>query len=184
MKLRKIIAVAGAIAVAGSISVVQPANAAQTGDTDATFEITAGTLDITVPASTVDLGSVGTGLNQLAGDLGTVSVTDDRGLLVAAWTASARSTAFTTGAAGVDETVPAASIAYAANGGVGSGGGGGALFTFPGAAALSDTVDTPVAALAAAVGINDASWTGNLTFTLLGTQVAGVYAGTVTHSVL
>lgn len=186
MKLRKIIAVAGAMAVAGSLAVVQPAEAAQTGSTDATFTITAGTLDIAVPTGPVNLGSAnaGAGLSQISGDLGSVSVSDNRGLLVAAWTASARTSAFTTGAAGVDETVPAASVAYAANAPSNSGGGVSAVFAHPGAAALSDTLDTTVATLAAGTGVNSSSWTANLTFTLLSTQVAGTYSGTVTHSVL
>lgn len=185
MKLRKTLAAAGALAIAGGMFAMSPAQAAQTGSTDATFEITAGTLDITVPASTVNLGSVNAGLNQLVGDLGTVEVVDNRGLLAAIWTASAQTTAFTTGTADpVSETVPAASIAYAATAQASSGGGGTAVFAFPGASALSDTLATPVASLALGVGVNEASWNAQLTFTLLPTQVAGVYEGTVTHSVL
>ena len=187
MKLRKTLAAAGALAIAGGMFAASPSQAAQTGSTDATFTIQAGTLDITVPASTVNLGTVNlasTAPSTLTGNLGNVQVVDNRGALLGIWTASARTTDFTTGATpGVNQTVPAASVAYAAIGASKTGGGALSQLLTPGAAALNSALDVPVVNLAAGVGINSAEWDAQLTFTLLPTQVAGTYTGTVTHSV-
>jgi hypothetical protein len=68
--LRTKLAVVGA-ATALAMAVPQPADAATTGDTTVTFTVTAGALNITVPAS-VNLGSGAAG-TSLAGQMGPVS---------------------------------------------------------------------------------------------------------------
>lgn len=56
-------------------------------DTTVTFTVTVGELSLTAP-STADLGSGAPG-TTITGALGPVTVTDDRALLSAAWTATA-----------------------------------------------------------------------------------------------
>src|SRR5687768_2781566 len=98
------------LAVAG---IAGPVQAAQTGNTIATFTITAGSLNIVVPASTVALntGTISTGTLSASAALGTVAVTDTRGALVGNWTTGVSSTSFVTGTSTANETVVPASIA-------------------------------------------------------------------------
>jgi hypothetical protein len=175
------IALSTTLAVAGLAGAAGPAHAAQTGGTIATFSITAGTLDIVVPASTVALatGTIATGAPTASALLGAVSVTDNRGLLVGNWVTSVSSSAFVTGSSTPNETVTPARIAYLAGAPTGT----------TGAGVFTPAVSTPLAAApvtaASYVGIgnNTATWNPTLTFTLLSSQVAGLYTGTVTHSV-
>ena len=166
------------LAIAG---IAGPAQAAQTGSTIATFTITAGALDITVPASTVALGTgtISTGALSASATLGTVAVTDTRGALVGNWTAGVSSTSFTTGTATANETVVPASVAYSAGAALATTGTG--VFAPLGVPALAATPGS--AATYVGVGNNSASWNPTLTFTLGAQQVAGTYTGTVTHSV-
>ena len=60
---------------------------------------------------TVDLGSGAPG-TTISGTLGTVTVTDDRALLAAAWTATASATDWTTGGGTPAETIPATDVGY------------------------------------------------------------------------
>src|SRR5713226_8255830 len=62
------------------------ASAATTGTTTTTFTLTGGSISITVPGTTVDLGSVSVAAGTLSGQLGTVTVNDGRGLLNGSWT--------------------------------------------------------------------------------------------------
>jgi hypothetical protein len=165
-------ALAGSAVVAGF---AMPSHAA----TDATFDITGGTLSIVEPASTVALGSTTAGAALFSAQLGDVTVNDDRGALVAAWTTTVSSTDFTTGTAGVAETVLNAAISYDSGAGTALAGEDG---TFVGSAALS--LGAPgSAATWAGTGVNHVTWNPTLSFALLVNQVAGTYAGTITHSV-
>jgi hypothetical protein len=156
------------------------ASAATSGATGATFALTAGAISITVPASTVALGTAAAGASSLSGSLGSVSVTDARGALPAVWTATVTSTPFTTGGATANETVAAAAIGYA-SGLVSSTG----IGVFTGSGTVTPAaIGTGVAgvALTAGIGNNTASWNPTITFTLGASQVAGTYSGTITHS--
>lgn len=95
-------------AVVGVLALAFPARAA---DTTTTFSLAAGSLAISAPASR-DLGSGPTGGGTVSAQLGTVTVTDDRGALAGAWTASVSSTDFTTGGATANETIGKAQITY------------------------------------------------------------------------
>ena len=163
-------------AVTAMASLAVPAHAADTG---ATFDINAGGLAISAPAS-ASLGSVGSGGSSLAGQLGQVQVTDTRALLVATWTATVGSTAFTTGTATAPETVTKANIAY--NSGTGTAGATDVGVFTPGSA-TDLTMDKTAGSWTAGTGNNQVSWNPTLTFTLRTDQVAGTYSGTVTHSV-
>jgi hypothetical protein len=177
MKIRRLALAAVAVLLPG-LAFAAPAGAA---DTVATFSITAGGLAVTVPSGTVALSgaTAAAGSSSVAGTLGSVSVADTRGALVATWTTTFSSTAFTTGGASADETVALANISYASG-----------TVSKTGTGTAVPNVGTAMSALAAArvvtfagIGNNTASWNPTLTFTLLGSQVAGTYTGTVTHSV-
>lgn len=157
-------------------------------DTVATFEVTAaGGLAIDAPNGDVgtplDLGSVASGNLSFAPSLGTVTVTDERAALVANWVATATGTDFDLQGAGADPTndpnqrVAATAITYTAVPNVDLGTG----IATPTAGTLLAPVGSTVAYVGS--GSNTVSWDPTLTMTLLPTQVAGVYQGTVTHSV-
>jgi hypothetical protein len=160
----------------GSFALSAYADAAAT---TTTFVLAAGTLSISAPA-TSNLGnpSVTAGASSFSGQLGSVSVSDTRGNLVSAWTATVSTTSFTTGGATSNETVTGANISYASGTLTTSGVG-----TFTGQPGATLGTSKTAASLAAGVGNNSASWNPTLTFTLLSSQVAGTYTGTVTHSV-
>ena len=155
---------------------------AEAADTPATFSITsAGTLSISAPVASVNLGSVAAGTTTFSPSLGTVTVTDSRASVIAAWTATATGTHFdnqsvgATPATDVNHRVSNLGITYTAVPSVSSGVG----------------VATPTAGTLAVGGLvvfagsgsNVVTWNPTLTFTLLPTQSAGTYAGTITHSV-
>lgn len=180
--MRKALVVTAVTAV-GLVGALQ-GNASAANDTTTTFTLTAGALGISVPAS-ASLSSAAAGAASLTGQLGTVTVTDARGALVSTWTAGVSSTDFlntTTGGTTANEKVVKANVGYAS--GVGTAGLGQVGAMVPTGAV------TPVALGSAAtgaswtgVGNNTVSWNPTLTFTLLPSQVAGTYSGTITHSV-
>jgi hypothetical protein len=172
--------VSTALAVAGLGVFAGPAQAAP-GDTIATFAITGGTLSISVPASTVALatGTVNTGAATAAAQLGTVSVNDARGALLNHWTATVSSTTFVTGGGSASETVAKASIAYSSGAATSTTG----LGAFVPGVLANLTNPGTAASWTGAAGNDTAAWDPTLTFTLLSSQVAGTYTGTITHSV-
>lgn len=163
------------------------AHAQQTDATVATFTLTApGSLGITVPVGTtttpVSLGTATADVGTFAPTLGAVTVVDDRAALLANWTATATGTHFDLQTAGADpvgdanQRVNNTAILYTAT---------------PTAAVGSlDAVTPPSGTLAAGAltvyagsGSNEVTWDPTLTMTILPTQVAGTYQGTITHSV-
>src|SRR5438132_1616662 len=78
-----------ALAAASLLLVALPgvASAATTGTTTTTFTLTGGSMSITVPGTTVNLGSMLVAASSITGQLGTVTVDDHRGLLNGGWTA-------------------------------------------------------------------------------------------------
>lgn len=168
------------LAIAALVGFGGPAHAAP-GDTIATFAITAGSLSISVPASTVALGTgtVNTGASTAAGQLGTVTVTDNRGALVNTWTTTVSSTTFVTGTSTTSETVALANIAYSSGAFTSHSGLG--VFV-PGSLATMTSAGTG-AAYTGAAGNSVTAWNPTLTFTLISSQVAGTYTGTINHAV-
>ncbi|MCW2544143.1 MAG: hypothetical protein JWM40_1695 [Frankiales bacterium] len=176
--MRKVTVLASIVVAAAGVALATPASAGTTGATFTLAGNGAG-LAISQPANGVNLGSASTGASSIAGSLGTVQVTDTRGNLVAAWTATVSSTSFTTGTATTNETVADALISYSSGTATKGTGQVGAMTPSVGV-----TLAAPaVAGIWAGVGNNTVSWNPTLTFTLLPAQVAGTYAGTVTHSV-
>lgn len=185
MSLRtKLVSIAAcASAAAALVGFAPAADAATTGGTTTTFTLTAGNLAITTPSSK-DLGSVATGSASTGAQLGAVSVTDGRGGLNAAWTTSVSSTDFTTGSASADETIAKANADYWS--GLATGSTGTGVFT-PGQATalLKQTLASSRTAFAGSVliGNNSATWNPTVGITIPAQAVAGVYSGTITHSV-
>ena len=151
------------------------------GGTTATFALTGGSLAITVPASTVALntGTVNTGAASASAQLGSVTVADTRGALVNSWTATVSSTAFTTGTATTNETVAVNQIAYSSGAFTAHSG----LGVFVPGLLVNGTLPGTAGSYTGAAGNSSTAWNPTLTFTLLSSQVAGTYTGTVTHSV-
>jgi hypothetical protein len=174
--------VAAAVLATGLIA--QPAGAAPSGDTVATFEILAGTLDITVPAA-ADLGSGSPG-SPLDGLLGAVTVTDGRASDEASWETTVTATVFQTGAGTASETILPSEIDYWS--GLATETTGTGTFT-PGQvdATAADPLDpiTPLIAFThtGGTGNNTATWNPTLVVNVPLESQAGVYTGTVTHSV-
>ena len=187
--MRKPLVLAMTAAMSAGLAAFVPVAAnAGAGDTPSTFTLSAsGGLSIAVPdgsVTPVNLGTASTGAGTLSHALGNVTVTDGRGALTATWTAAASSTNFTTGGATANETVAKANVGYYA--GVGT-----PLLGQVGAFVPAGTAISPVALAGtganvgqwAGTGNNTVTWDPAITFTLLPSQVAGTYSGTITHSV-
>jgi len=145
-----------------------------------TFSVTtSGTLSMTVPASTVALGTSAAPGGTAGGLLGTVSVADNRDIDSASWTVSVADTDFITGTGTGNSLIPAAAASYTV----------GALAVVNGTAVVASTGAIPLSTTAVPVvsetlynGINDASWDPTIGIVVPSTAVAGTYTGTITHS--
>lgn len=144
--------------------------------TAVTFTVTTGALAITVP-SAASLGSGADGTN-IIGSLGTVTVSDDRGLLSTSWIVTASSTDFTTGGGSPAETIPVANATYIP----GTVTTVGTVTATPNTITLSGTAQQVVVGSAAS-GDNDASWNPTISVSIPSVAIGGVYTGTMTHSV-
>lgn len=161
-----------------SLHTIAPAAADQTAISNASITLVGGGLSITAPS---EAGSLGTKSNQVgattvSGQLGTVQVTDARSAPAGAgWTATAISTAFTPLAG---PAIGAASVGYTAG-----------TITKVGTATYTanDPVNlTGVSAVVTATqitGDNTATWNPTIHVAVGANMAAGVYYGTITHSV-
>lgn len=165
-----------------ALGLAGPADAASSGNTTTTFAVNSGALGITVPA-TANLGSGNPG-TSISAALGGVTVTDNRALLTASWTATATSTSFTTGGGTAPETIANTAVSYWSGAATATSGSG--TFT-PGQANAGAAVamGTSVTAftLTGGVGDNSASWNPTLVIAVPAAAVGGTYTGTITHSV-
>jgi large repetitive protein len=141
-----------------------------------------GVLAITAPPSAA-LPSASPGGTSSA-QLGTVTVTDQRGLATSSWTATVTATTFVTGAGAPAQTIPLTQITYW-SGPVTSITGSG-TFT-PGqanaAAAVNLTVPRTAFTLTSGSPANSATWNPTLSVSIPAAAVAGTYIATITHSV-
>ncbi|MDG4808904.1 fibronectin type III domain-containing protein [Micromonospora sp. WMMD1120] len=139
-----------------------------------------GGLAISVPAIS-HLGTVSSGTTGVSGQLGPVTVTDDRGPFSGNWVSVVSSTNFTTGSGSSGETIPNASITYASGAAVAASGVG----TFvPQPGAVLDTPRTAAGWSGQAGGPNSATWNPTLFVRLPSGVVVGDYRAVVTHSVI
>jgi hypothetical protein len=188
-----IFATASPAAAAETVTVPTPAPACTipTGggcaNTPVTFSVTSsGVLAITAPTITVDLGS---GVSHLVGstigstnNFGAVTVTDNRGLDPAIWTATVSSTDFINTSTGVGaDTIPAADATYTM--GVVTPAGLLTSALADGASVTLSDAAQPVVTQTGFDGDNAATWTPTIDVAVPAGAVIGVYYGTLTHSV-
>jgi hypothetical protein len=187
-----IIATAMPAAAATSALTAPAASAAGPGSSEGslvTFEVTTtGTLGVTVPTGPVNLGSgaVGTTIGSI-GNLGAVTVTDNRALNPASWTASVYSTSFVNSVTPAD-IIPVTDATYLT----------GPVTATPdqplGSTAVSVNDTTPltlglgptgqaVVTESAFDGDNSTQWTPEIQLAVPATAVFGTYDATITHSV-
>lgn len=182
LRTRRTASFAAAVLSACAALGVAAGSADAASNTTTTFAVNAGALGVTVPASaSLGAGNPGTSISAA---LGSVSVSDARALLTAAWTASATSTAFTTGGGTTPETIANSNVSYWSGAATATTG----LGTFtPGQAnaGAAVTMGSTVTAftLASGVGNNSATWNPTIVVAVPSAAVAGTYTGTVTHSV-
>ena len=152
-------------------------------DTTVTFSVTTGTLTITAPG-TIALGRGAPG-TTISGTVGPVTVTDDRALLAAAWTATVSATAWTTGGATPTETIPVSDVGYAVGTITPTGTITATGTDLPAGIALGDLSGAAqtVVTGTAGVGDNSATWNPTLSVAVPASAVGGAYTGTLTHSV-
>ncbi|MBT2365782.1 hypothetical protein J7E88_10770 [Streptomyces sp. ISL-10] len=147
-----------------------------------TFTVATANLKIEVPTSR-NLGSGFPG-QTVSGQLGTVTVIDERAAADATWTASVVSTQFDTGTDQETEVIPPNLVNYWSGPATATSGNG----TFvPGQPTRADRVslERPRTAFSktSGSGNNSASWNPTLEITIPQHAVGGLYSGTVTHSV-
>ncbi len=171
--MKQLLCLAGAVSLLAATTslVALPAGAA----TPATFTLTAGALSISAPTASVSLGSqvAATSSSTIAGSLGVVTVTDQRGGTTT-WTTSVISTAFTPPAGPAD---PANNVSYAA----------GAITDSPTVVATAvpapDLTGVSTVVTGASTGISTASWNPTISVVVPANFAPGVYSATITHSV-
>lgn len=164
--------------VASATLLLLAAGPAFAADTDATFTITGGALAITAPTGTVPLGTAAASpsAQDIGAALGDVTVTDGRGG-VAGWVASVISTAFTPPAPAV--AVPATAVVYDTPAATVAG-----TATVTAQDANGPIGVMPVQTATGVSGANTATWSPTVTVTVPAGAQAGVYAATLTHSVV
>jgi hypothetical protein len=145
-------------------------------DTTVTFAVTTGALSMSAPVS-VNLGSGAPG-TTISGALGPVTVTDDRALLSASWTATAAASDWTTGAATPAETIPASDVGYDPGSITTTG-----TITATGTPITLSGTATPVVTGTSGVGDNTATWDPVVSVAVPASATGGVYTGTLTQSV-
>ena len=145
-------------------------------DTTVSFSVTSGALSMSAPVS-VNLGSGAPG-TTISGALGPVTVTDNRALLSASWTATAASSDWTTGGATPAETIPATDVGYDPGSITTTG-----TITATGTPITLSGTGTPVVTGTAGVGDNTATWDPTISVAVPASAVGGAYTGTLTQSV-
>ncbi|MFI2458219.1 hypothetical protein [Streptomyces sp. NPDC019539] len=175
MRTRSFCIAVAAAAIAGLSA--PPSMAAPSDDTTVTFTVNATDgLNITAPASaTLSAATPG---NDSSGQMGVVTVTDERSTLNTTWEATVTSTDFTTGGETPAETIGSELVDYSPGAAINPVNG---PFT-PGSAG---DLGAPLVAFSRASGNgnNSVSWNPTLTVNVPPAAVAGTYTGTVTHSV-
>lgn len=152
---------------------------ADSGGTTATITVVSGALAITVPAGSVNLGSLpnSVGGGTISGPLGQVQVADARNAAAGSgWVASVISTAFTPPSG---PAIAASAVSYTTG-------------TITKVGTATYTANDPgnltgVAAAVTATGItgdNSATWNPTINIAVPGGMAANVYSATITHSVV
>jgi len=167
--------------MANTVTSAAPGSTCPIGTTNpacsATVAVITGVLSISVAAS-VDLGSIATGGTATVA-LGTVTVTDNRALPDASWTATVSSTDFTNTVTPVDLILAGDTSYLISTLGTTTGS---ATFTPTPVTVLSGSPQAVVTATGAN-GDNSATWDPQIQMSVPSTAVAGTYTATITQSV-
>ncbi|RZT77371.1 putative Ig domain-containing protein [Micromonospora violae] len=139
-----------------------------------------GGLSISVPAVSA-LGTVTSGTTGVSGQLGPVTVTDDRGPFSGNWVTVVASTSFTTGSGSGGETIPNSDITYASGAALASTGAGSFV---PQPGAVLNTPRTAARWAGQSGGPNSATWNPTVLVALPSSVVVGDYTAVITHSVI
>ncbi|HEX2699178.1 MAG TPA: hypothetical protein VHM89_03110 [Acidimicrobiales bacterium] len=144
----------------------------------------AGALAISVPASK-NLGTVATGASSVSAQLGPVTATDTGVLSPPSFVAQVTSSTFTTGTKTSAETIQKTSIRYwSGPATVSSGLAASSAPGQPTAASAQDLSTSRTAFTATGLLLSvSVTWNPTLIITIPASAVAGVYTGTITHSV-
>jgi hypothetical protein len=154
----------------------------QTATEATSLTVLAGALQIMVPSGAALPNTTPGG--TVSAQLGTTTVTDDRGMANASWTATVTTTTFVTGGGSAAETIGLARISYWSGPATASTGGGTLTPGQPNAAAAVNLTTSRTAfSLAGGNTINSLSWNPTLTVSVPAAAVQGAYTATVTHSV-
>jgi alpha-tubulin suppressor-like RCC1 family protein len=142
----------------------------------------AGFLSISVPSAAA-LPAAAPGTTASAA-LGTVTVTDNRALGSASWTATVTGTAFITGSGTAQQTIPLTQVTYWSGPATATSGSGTFIPGQPAAAnAVNLTVPRVAFSLTGGSGVNSASWNPTLPVQVPAAAIAGTYTATITESV-
>ncbi|MFH8386760.1 hypothetical protein ACH4E7_38590 [Kitasatospora sp. NPDC018058] len=142
---------------------------------------TTGTLAISVPTP-AGLGTAAPG-GTLSAALGTMTVSDQRGVSTSTWTATVSATNFTTGGATSAETITTSNVSYWSGPATNTNG---TVTATPGessASAAQSLSSARTAFTSTGSGNNSTSWIPTVVITIPAAAVHGTYTGTVTHSV-
>ncbi len=171
--IRMFFLLAGTLALLAAASAL-PADAL----TPTTFTVTGGTLSISAPTSSVSLGSqvAASGSSVISGQLGTVTVSDQRGGPTT-WIASVISTSFVQTPDNAGPADPASNVSYSVGTIAFTGTAGGAAVAAPNLTGVSPVVNGTTA------GIGTASWNPTISVILPANFAPGTYVATITHSV-
>jgi hypothetical protein len=162
-----------------TLSVASPASAAASGISPASVTVTGGFLSITVPTTSVSLGTQAdtVGGETISGLLGQVQVNDARDPAAGSgWVVSVIASAFTPPAG---PAIPASDISYTAG-----------TITQVGTATyvannpINLTGVVPAVTATGITGDNSGTWNPTINVAVPGGFAAGTYTATITHSVL
>jgi hypothetical protein len=186
VRINRVLIIATTAVLAAGLS-AGPASASvpsPSGSTTQTFDVDAGTLDVESPV-TADIGGGGPG-TVITGQMGPTTVTDGRASADSSWVSTVTSSVFQTGGGTPTETILPGKVDYWSGPATATTGNG--TFT-PG---QSDTGSRePLDSLMPLIsfthtggtGNNTATWDPTLQINVPLDKQAGVYTGTVTHSV-
>ena len=167
------------LVLVGSLGLLVAATALPAGAlTPATFTVTGGALSISAPTVSVSLGSqvAASGPSTLSGQLGSVTVSDQRGGPTT-WIASVISTSFVQTPDNAGPADPASNVSYAVGTIVFTGTAAGAAVAAPNLTGVSPVVNGTTA------GIGTATWNPTISVILPANFAPGLYVATITHSV-
>lgn len=171
--MRTFLLLAGVLAALTAVTALPAARA----DTTATFTLTAGALSISAPSGSVSLGSqvVSASPSTLSGQLGVVTVTDQRGGATT-WVASVIVSAFTPTTGPAVTAIAADKVSYAVG-----------TITHVGVTTATPTTTdlTGVSPVVngSSTGLSTASWNPTISVLLPANAAPGIYSATITHSV-